>query len=337
MASNGSLTNTFGANLLGTFGSAMLYGLTVHQTYRYFRRYTADRWTLKTLVAGLWTIDTLQTAFSMYYCYYYLVNHHSDSLVMERSIWAYRLAVFLMAAPPFISNTFYVSRLWIIGMQSFALLAFIMSLVLTRLSFQIVLAVKSWQHPAFVDFAPFTWMVRAYCGASLTADIILAVSFCYTLHKRRTGYKRTDSKIDLLMIYTINTGSLTSLLCLLSLMSLVFSGRRSTVYVALHAILAKFYINSVLAVLNSRKPRTRRDESLYEIAAFESTNARPKSSRIVFRRASDSTNGPVDIHGMIRIHQETTTDTSTRGADDTFLSDQTLQDEDPHKIVLEKV
>lgn len=71
MASNEvarSLTTSFGATLLGTFFSAMyvlplhrywtcpystthrMYGLTVYQTYRYYRQYTIDRWSLKALV-----------------------------------------------------------------------------------------------------------------------------------------------------------------------------------------------------------------------------------------------------------------------------------------------
>ncbi|KAI0709728.1 hypothetical protein C8Q76DRAFT_798527 [Earliella scabrosa] len=42
-----SLDNSFGAVLLGTFGSLMLYGMTLHQCVRYFGRYPTDRRWLK--------------------------------------------------------------------------------------------------------------------------------------------------------------------------------------------------------------------------------------------------------------------------------------------------
>ncbi|TEB28695.1 hypothetical protein FA13DRAFT_778079 [Coprinellus micaceus] len=210
MASNEvarSLTTSFGATLLGTFFSAMMYGLTVYQTYRYYRQYTIDRWSLKALVFALWLCDTMQTVLSMHTSYTFLVNHFGDAEALKYSNWSFRLSILVVAGPPLLSNAFYISRLWIIGMRNFIFLAVITALMLTRLSFQ--LTAMAQKYHLITDFKRHYWMVRAYCGASLVADILLAVFFCWTLHKRRTGYARTDSKIDLLMIYSINTGSLT--------------------------------------------------------------------------------------------------------------------------------
>ncbi|OJT15861.1 hypothetical protein TRAPUB_1513 [Trametes pubescens] len=46
-----ALDNTFGAVLLGTFVGLILYGLTLHQSYRYLRLYPNDSRALKCLVA----------------------------------------------------------------------------------------------------------------------------------------------------------------------------------------------------------------------------------------------------------------------------------------------
>ncbi|KAF6758129.1 hypothetical protein DFP72DRAFT_213445 [Ephemerocybe angulata] len=324
------LTTSFGATLLGTFFSAILYGLTVHQTYRYYRQYTIDRASLKLLVLALWVFDTLQTVLSMHTSYSFLVNHFGEPETLLYSNWSFRLSILVVAGPPFLSNAFYVSRLWIIGMRNYIFLALMGALMLTRITFQLILSAMAWKYPLISDFRRYFWMVRAYCGASLVADIILAVFFCWTLHKRRTGYARTDSKIDLLMIYSINTGSLTSLVCLLSLMSLVFLDT-GFVYVALHYILGKLYVNSVLAVLNSRKPRHRLDDSVYELAAFDSKGSH-QSGKIQFRRTTDAQGSPIDIQGMIRIHQ--TTSTHVDSALESGQSDSTLQNTD--KIELEK-
>ncbi|KAJ3543348.1 hypothetical protein NMY22_g3177 [Coprinellus aureogranulatus] len=149
-------------------------------------------------------------------------------------------------------------------------------------------------------------------------------------------HPRTDSKIDLLMIYSINTGSLTSVLCLLSLMSLVFIDT-GFVYVALHYILGKLYVNSVLFVLNSRKPRNKLDETVYELAAFDSTHGSRKSGRLHFRHTTDA-GSPIDIQGMIRIHQETHVESSlgTATTDRTFLQSKNTDNmDDSDKIEID--
>ncbi|KAI0788096.1 hypothetical protein C8Q74DRAFT_1195914 [Fomes fomentarius] len=48
-----SLDNTFGAVLLGTCAGLVLFGLTVHQSYRYFRMYPQDSSVLKIMVRKL--------------------------------------------------------------------------------------------------------------------------------------------------------------------------------------------------------------------------------------------------------------------------------------------
>ncbi|KAH9895559.1 hypothetical protein C8Q73DRAFT_611340, partial [Cubamyces lactineus] len=45
-----ALDNTYGALLLGTSFGLMLYGLTIHQTFRYTRLYPKDKLWLKILV-----------------------------------------------------------------------------------------------------------------------------------------------------------------------------------------------------------------------------------------------------------------------------------------------
>ncbi|KAJ2929309.1 hypothetical protein H1R20_g7780, partial [Candolleomyces eurysporus] len=284
----------------------------------------------------------------MHASYVYLVTHFNDPEALRFSNWSFRLAILNVAGPPLLSNAFYVSRLWIIGVRNIPFLLGMGALMLTRFTFQLILAAQAWRYPLLSEFRRFYWMVRAYCGASVVADILLASYFCWTLHKRRTGYARyvnststqfrsdgypvvsTDSKIDLLMIYSINTG----LLCLLALMSLVFIGT-GFVYVGLHYLLGKLYVNSVLAVLNSRKPRHKLDESVYEIAAFDSRDSRPKSGKIVFRRTTADSEAPIDIQGMIRIRQETSTHISSDSAVGTGITESTVQNTE--KIELEKM
>ncbi|KAM5544661.1 hypothetical protein V8D89_001559 [Ganoderma adspersum] len=52
------LDNTFGAVLIGTFVGLMLYGITLHQSYRYFHMYPADLPILRFLVSFVLYVST---------------------------------------------------------------------------------------------------------------------------------------------------------------------------------------------------------------------------------------------------------------------------------------
>ncbi|EIW52143.1 uncharacterized protein TRAVEDRAFT_53571 [Trametes versicolor FP-101664 SS1] len=56
-----SLDDSLGAVLLGIILGSMLYGLTVHQTYRYFKLYPKDALYLKSLILVILVFETLHT------------------------------------------------------------------------------------------------------------------------------------------------------------------------------------------------------------------------------------------------------------------------------------
>ncbi|KAJ2916551.1 hypothetical protein MD484_g3867, partial [Candolleomyces efflorescens] len=76
--------------------------------------------------------------------YVYLVNHFDNPEALKVSNWSFRLAILFVAGPPLLSNAFYVSRLWIIGVRNIPFLLGMGALMLTRFTFQIILAAKSY-------------------------------------------------------------------------------------------------------------------------------------------------------------------------------------------------
>ncbi|KAH9060430.1 hypothetical protein EDB87DRAFT_1615747, partial [Lactarius vividus] len=58
----------------------------------------------------------------------------------------------------------------------------------------------------------YTSLVSVTCigmGSSVVADILIAVSMCWFLYHKRTGFARTDSMILTLMTYSVHSGLLT--------------------------------------------------------------------------------------------------------------------------------
>ncbi|KAI6006509.1 hypothetical protein F5J12DRAFT_831184 [Pisolithus orientalis] len=53
-----SIPGEFGVMLVGGLVSAMLYGITILQTYVYYMHYSEDSSIMKFIVAAIWILDT---------------------------------------------------------------------------------------------------------------------------------------------------------------------------------------------------------------------------------------------------------------------------------------
>ncbi|KAF8270643.1 hypothetical protein EI94DRAFT_1722189 [Lactarius quietus] len=113
------------------------------------------------------------------------------------------------------------------------------------------------------------WITTISLSASAFADVLIAASMCWYLYRKRTGFTRTDSIIASLMAYSINSGLLTSIfgvatsitvrifLVIYSFGAPLFydqfaASPSSLLCVPFYWILSKCYVNSLLAMLNSR-------------------------------------------------------------------------------------
>ncbi|KAI0353798.1 hypothetical protein OH77DRAFT_1427101 [Trametes cingulata] len=125
-------------------------------------------------------------------------------------------------------------------------------LMIGELGFVIASTTEAFLQPSFATWEHFTWLISAGFGCAVGADIVLTTSLICILHRSRTGFKSTDSMIDVLIVYTINTGLLTGMFSTLSLVFAVVAPN-NLIYVGLNMVSTRSYANSVLAVLNSRR------------------------------------------------------------------------------------
>ncbi|KAL1949750.1 hypothetical protein VTO73DRAFT_8631 [Trametes versicolor] len=246
-----SLGNTFGAFLIATFLGLIMYGLTVHQTYRYFRLFPRDAPVLKGIVASTLVLETIHTVLCMHVCYYYLVTEYFNPLALLDGVWSIRISPVSTAAVILISESFFVRRVYLIGARFRAILIVIPVLMLANLGFATAATVEAFILPTFADFANVAWLTSAGFGCAVLIDSLLTGTLIFVLHKSRTGLKATDSLIDVLIIYAVNTGLLTVIVSILSLiLALVLP--KDLIYSGFNIIATKLYANSLLAVLNSR-------------------------------------------------------------------------------------
>ncbi|KAL1949706.1 hypothetical protein VTO73DRAFT_8587 [Trametes versicolor] len=276
-----TLNSTYGAVLLGTFFGLILYGLAIHQAYRYSRLDFGDSVFTKSYVAFIMMLDTLHVILCMHMCYFYLVNHYFDPTVLFTRVWSID-NLGLVAAVVIVScQCFYARRVWLIGPQYrylvvIAVIIFVGELgiyILTLRCFSLVNHAHACHPsvrnmsllPSYSEFRELTWLFSVAFALVVVSDIILTTVLILVLHRSRTGIARTDSMLDVLIAYTISTGLLTEYACIFSGLSfifpLVYLNKNSMVYIALDIVVTKpltvgpmsVYVNSVIGTLNFRR------------------------------------------------------------------------------------
>ncbi|KIM39251.1 hypothetical protein M413DRAFT_415842, partial [Hebeloma cylindrosporum] len=102
-----------------------------------------------------------------------------------------------------------------------------------------------------------SWLLYTSLGGCVIADGIVTASLCMLLDHSRTGVKSADSLVNTLMLYSINTGLLTSL-CATACFVTFAIWPHEFVFIGFYFALSKLYVNSLLAVLNTRETLRKR-------------------------------------------------------------------------------
>ncbi|KAH0587161.1 hypothetical protein H2248_005970 [Termitomyces sp. 'cryptogamus'] len=105
-----------------------------------------------------------------------------------------------------------------------------------------------------------TWVqLEQLKGLSMVVNILAALgdgliagTLCYFLQRSRTGFKKSDTMISKLILFTVSTGVLTSICAIASLISILV-WPSTLIYAAFYFCLGRLYSNSVLATLNARQ------------------------------------------------------------------------------------
>nr|VWO98573.1 N/A [Ganoderma boninense] len=216
------IDSTFGAALDGLIVSACLFGITLLQTFSYFRHYPKDKLYIKGLVILLTALDTIHLILCSRTIYWYLISNFGDTDNLDRITWSMALQTDCNGLIGLIVEVFFARRVWMMS-KNWVITAIIVTLACLHFGQSHAPCHRPPQIPR-TEWAPLAsqasesdaestlrlqWETCLGLGAAAVADVIIAASMCYYLRKKRTGLKRTDSVVSLLMVYSINSGLLT--------------------------------------------------------------------------------------------------------------------------------
>ncbi|KAI0668073.1 hypothetical protein C8Q78DRAFT_271034 [Trametes maxima] len=247
------LSDTLGAIYLGLLAGMMLYGLTVHQTYRYYKLYPKDRLYIKALVIIIVVLETFHSVLWNIVGYHYLITEAMNIRGLLLAHWSQKLCVIETGFAIFSCQSYYACRVYLIGPRyRWLVIPAVVSMV-TGLGLAIAAGVEAFMYVQSVsDFEHVSWLVSSGYGLAVATDVILTSALVFVLRKSRTSSRRANSVLHILTIYSINTGVLTSIFGVaVFVFALIIPG--NLIYAGISIVGVKLYANSVLAVLNSRK------------------------------------------------------------------------------------
>ncbi|KAF8339483.1 hypothetical protein F5887DRAFT_980223 [Amanita rubescens] len=266
-----SLGNTLGAVFIGVVVASTPLQVSLIQAWYYYTHQN-DRWPFKTLVSAVMICDVIHQALITHTIYTYLITYFAEPAQLENIVWSLVVEVLFNGIACLLVQSFLTMRVWRLSERNIWVTSII------------VFTVKTFLQLLFLEVKRLSIAVNALAAAG---DVSIAVVLCTLLHKCRTGYHRSDTVINKLILFTVNTGLLTSLCALASLTSIVVGGD-NFVYIAFFFCLGRLYSNSLLATLNARK--------MFRCTDFIPSNGEdrplslrdvPKTTTISSRRADD--------------------------------------------------
>ncbi|KAG2049335.1 hypothetical protein BDR06DRAFT_999276 [Suillus hirtellus] len=270
-----------------------LYGVLATQLYTYHQAGFQDNRLIKSIVHGLFVLETLQLIMATHDSFHTLaLGWGNDGDLLNVWLSWFDLPV-LTGITSATIQCFYAWRLYILS-KSLVLVITIAAIALVQGSAAMAEGIQIFISQNVPGTQDDTFKTTAVCvltmlggyiltrpqvwlGGTALCDIIICCAMFYFLSKSRTGFRATDSLLNKLIRITIETGMLTAIIAIIEL-TLFLTFKHNFYHVVPAFMLSKLYSNSFLVLLNSRKSTSKQSttsdtfHSLPEFSASREAN-----------------------------------------------------------------
>ncbi|KIY70896.1 hypothetical protein CYLTODRAFT_160531 [Cylindrobasidium torrendii FP15055 ss-10] len=283
-----ALDNTMGALMIGALVSTALWGITCMQTFEYYGSYLKyDNIMFKIMVTIVFICDTLHEVFICHTVYTYMVSHFGDPVAIGKVEWSILAEVICSGLVAFVVQSFFTYRVWVLSRKKFLLVLPLALLVIAELAVTLAYfskAVARVKVEVYTDSFKVRDLSQALNAIGAAGDILITVTLIYLLHRSKSGMRKSDAMVNSLILFALNTGLLTSLCALMSLiMILIYPD--TFLYIAFFFCLSRLYANSLMATLNARRKLKNAVDGSY-IATLDGD---PSSRRLPTHNTTPST------------------------------------------------
>ncbi|KAF5366606.1 hypothetical protein D9758_008942 [Tetrapyrgos nigripes] len=256
------IPRTYGALLIGALFASILSGAVAVQSLIYQKMYPRDPRSIKLLVFLIWSLDTFHTGLIWGSLWKHFITDYGFSAEIDHIPWTLALSIVFTAVLTFSVHCFFANRIYMLSKRSWILTIPIVLLAVLRLISAAGTTVEMMILQSFSNFRhEVRWLFTLGLALSSGVDILITVSLFYLLQSSRTEGGRFNGVIDSLILYTFETGSITSAATVVSMICWIVAPT-NLIFMGLHFVISKLYANSLLVTLNTRKNLRNRNRSV---------------------------------------------------------------------------
>ncbi|SJL07008.1 uncharacterized protein ARMOST_10351 [Armillaria ostoyae] len=240
-----------GPYLVGCLLNWGLFGTLSVQLYLYYLAFPDDRRFTKYLVYGIYAIEFVQTMLIAHDAFATYGYGFGDIDAVTRMNYNWLSVPIMSAIVACVGQVFYAYRIFILS-KSRIIPILVICVSLTGSVAAVILGIYTFQAGNVTDKDNrWTQTAGIWCGASALCDILIATCMTYYLMRRTTNFRRTRILVTKIIRLTIETGSVTAVVALLTFI-LFIAFPHQTFYITPALLVPKLYANAIYVVLNSR-------------------------------------------------------------------------------------
>ncbi|KAJ7715660.1 hypothetical protein DFH07DRAFT_1068481 [Mycena maculata] len=237
------LSSTLGIWLVAQLLQAILYGMGLLQVYLYFIWYPTDRWFTKTGVILITVFETAQTGLFFGASYEFFINGFGQFGPNTKIPWEAKAQLLALTLSTFVAQEYFAHTLFLIGNRRIIYPLFVALLGVASLGAGIAQATILFTVQIFAELGKTSAALNTQAATALACDFCITVGLCWRLNTSRTSIQSTTS---------INRGFFTMLFAMLNIILWV-TKPEAFYFLMMNTMCGKFYMNSMLAILNTRE------------------------------------------------------------------------------------
>ncbi|KAJ6517362.1 hypothetical protein C8R47DRAFT_1000343 [Mycena vitilis] len=249
----GELVKITGPLIVGYLLHWGLFAALSLQLYLYYQAFPHDRKSTKLLVYGVFLIETAQTGIVTNAAFDTFAYGFGNVAALTDMHLSWLTIPIMSAIVATVGQTFYAYRVWVLSKGVVIPIGIVVLSVVSTICGIITGAMTS--RGATINVITtnktISTMLGIWLAASAANDIIIAICMTYYLLKSSTGIRQTNVLISKLVRLTIETGTITALFAIISLI-LWFGFPGEAYYTCPTSLMAKLYSNTMMVVLNAR-------------------------------------------------------------------------------------
>ncbi|KAJ7784662.1 hypothetical protein B0H16DRAFT_306125 [Mycena metata] len=252
-----SLNQTIGVYEISVLISFALLGVATTQTYIYFTRFPDDSIKLKTLVTVVWLCEVAHAGCIGHALYSYTITAYSHPDILLHVPISLGVAIFFAGIITACVQGFFTFRIYVFSETLFIPILLWTTLFLCLLG-SLAAFVLELRSTSLADYeAQCWWLFMTIWSLSAANNVTITVTLVVILYRRRPNVlQMTTALVDQVIVWTIETGMLTSAVSIVTLICFI-TIRGSFIWLA---ITSRLFSNSLLASLNSRTALRATDE-----------------------------------------------------------------------------